>query len=193
MVNAKDDNYANRVNVHWSTAARLEPNCFVMPSTAEVVSLAVTTLVKANEHSTCKFAVRSGGHTLNPGAANIGDGVTIDLGKINAVTYHVDNETASIEPGSRLGDVYETLDALGVSTTRGRATTVSTAGIVLGGRQFIFYRAHWIRLRQLSQCTDMSIKRPMSPSSQAKLHRSSLRMAALSPPTRKVTPISSRR
>lgn len=128
----------DRVNVHWSWTARLEPTCFVLPENAEEVSVAVTTLVKANEHNTCKFAVRSGGHTLYAGAANIEDGVTVDLSKINGVTYHADNETVSIEPGSRWGKVYETLDAVGVHVAGGRAASVGTAGLILGGGNSLF-------------------------------------------------------
>lgn len=81
----------------------------------------------------CGIAVRSGGHTTFAGANNIDEGATIDLGNMNTTTYHPENSTASIHPGSRWLQVYETLDALGVTVPGGRAGTVGVAGLILGG------------------------------------------------------------
>ncbi|EXJ79874.1 hypothetical protein A1O3_08159 [Capronia epimyces CBS 606.96] len=133
VVYPNDTNYIPLVDVHWSWVARLEPSCFVLPENAAEVSKVVTTLVGDNRYEKCQFAVRSGGHTLYAGAANIVNGVTVDLSKINAVTYHPENKTVSIYPGARWGKVYSTLDALGVNVAGGRAASVGTAGLMLGG------------------------------------------------------------
>lgn len=111
-------------------AAQLTPWCIVQPSNTEEVALSLTALL-ANPQ--CGIAVRSGGHTTFAGANNIEDGVTIDLGNMNTTTYHPENATASIQPGSRWLQVYQTLDPLGVTVPGGRAGTVGVAGLILGG------------------------------------------------------------
>jgi FAD/FMN-containing dehydrogenase len=102
----------------------------VQPSNTHEVTLALTTLLAESQ---CGIAVRSGGHTAFAGANNIKNGVTIDLGNMNTTTYHAENSTASIQPGSRWLQVYQTLDALGVTVPGGRAGTVGVAGLILGG------------------------------------------------------------
>ncbi|KAH8202775.1 hypothetical protein TruAng_003046 [Truncatella angustata] len=99
------------------------------PTSAEQVSLAVTTLV---ERSSCQFAVRSGGHFIWP-ANNIEEGVTIDLGLMNATTYNEVSKVASIYPGSRWRGVYEILDPHNVTVPGGRAASVGVAGFLTGG------------------------------------------------------------
>ncbi|KAL7625595.1 hypothetical protein AAE478_004815 [Parahypoxylon ruwenzoriense] len=100
------DSYENRTDSYFSVSAQLEPSCIIQPTSAQEVSLIVTTLTQA---TTCNFAIRSGGHTVWPGAANseprferhrfevrqltldaVKDGVTIDLGtnKLGDVTDH---------------------------------------------------------------------------------------------------------
>ena len=56
------------------------------------------------------------------GAANIEDGVTIDLSAINQVTVSSDRLTASIGPGARWEDVYLKLDAMSLAVSGGRAS-----------------------------------------------------------------------
>jgi hypothetical protein len=87
LIVPSDSDYEDRVDVHWSLAARLTPKCFVQPHNAGEVAKIVTTLVEANKTSPCQFAVRSGGHQTWAGAANIEDGVTVDLGFMNSTTY----------------------------------------------------------------------------------------------------------
>lgn len=122
--------YDERTQSYWSVAAQLTPWCIVQPSNTEEVALSLTALL-ANPQ--CGIAVRSGGHTTFAGANNIEDGVTIDLGNMNTTTYHPENATASIQPGSRWLQVYQTLDPLGVTVPGGRAGTVGVAGLILGG------------------------------------------------------------
>lgn len=122
--------YKQRTESYWSVAAQLTPWCIVQPSNAQEVSTALLTLLNGPQ---CGIAVRSGGHTTFAGANNIAEGATIDLGNMNSTTYHPENSTASIQPGSCWLQVYQTLDPLGVTVPGGRAGTVGVAGLILGG------------------------------------------------------------
>lgn len=65
----EDQTYQDRIESYFSVSARLTPGCIVQPTSAEEVSLAVKVLTSDSD---CKFAVRGGGHTAFPGAANSG-------------------------------------------------------------------------------------------------------------------------
>lgn len=127
--------YEASVKSYWSDLAQLQPWCFVQPVNAQEVSKIVSTLVAASGDCSvqCQFAVRSGGHATGAGAANIEDGVTIDLGLLNSTTYNPENSTATIEVGARWLSVYETLDAIGTSSPGGRNALPGVGGLVLGG------------------------------------------------------------
>ncbi len=127
-------NYEASVESYWSITAQLAPTCIVLPTTAEDVSLAVKTLVGTNRAGPCRFAIRGGGHTPWPGAANIKNGVTIDLSSMNKTVYDKEKSTASIGPGARWKGVYEVLDPLEVAVPGGRAGTVGVGGLNLGGK-----------------------------------------------------------
>lgn len=114
----------------------LAPACVVQPQSAEDVSTAVSTLVqKEGSVSWCRFAIRGGGHTVWAGAAGIEDGVTIDLSLMKDAVYHPENKTASLLPGGRWRDVYNTLKEEGVSVTGGRTGSVGVSGFLLGGKR----------------------------------------------------------
>ncbi|KAI1871528.1 uncharacterized protein JN550_004522 [Neoarthrinium moseri] len=52
---------------------------------------------------------------------------------MNATKYHAENDTASIQPGSRWGQVYRTLEGQGIAVAGGRASSVGVGGFILGG------------------------------------------------------------
>ena len=114
---------------YWSLGADLDPSCIVFPTSTADVSEIMKSLVLLS----CHFAVKSGGHMPNPGAANIDSGVTIDLSKLNAVSVAQDRQTVSIGTGARWIDVYETLDQLGLAAAGGRCSSVGVGGLTLGG------------------------------------------------------------
>ncbi|KAK9781362.1 hypothetical protein SCARD494_14103 [Seiridium cardinale] len=137
--------YENRTESYWSITSQLTPWCIAQPASTEQVATAVTTLV---EGTSCQFAVRSGGHFIWPannskhgGSAQtsspltqvVEEGVTIDLGLMNATTYDESTQVASIYPGSRWRGVYETLDPHNVTVAGGRAASVGVAGFLTGG------------------------------------------------------------
>lgn len=108
----------------------ITPSCRYAPSNAQDVSRAVAFLA----HSNCHFAIRGGGHMSWAGAANIQDGVTIDLSAMNSVSVSRDNYTTSVGSGARWQDVYLRLDELNLAVSGGRVNDVGVAGLTLGGK-----------------------------------------------------------
>ncbi|KAI4709794.1 hypothetical protein J4E89_005811 [Alternaria sp. Ai002NY15] len=125
--------YDASIASYFDGKSRLSPNCIVQPTNAEEVATIVKALTTASTQKTCKFAVRSGGHTPIPGANNVDDGVTIDLLNMNGTTYNADSEVASILPAARWGSVYAALEPLGRMVAGGRGSTVGVGGYLLGG------------------------------------------------------------
>ncbi|KAF2753655.1 FAD linked oxidase-like protein [Pseudovirgaria hyperparasitica] len=118
------------VEINWSQSCIFNSSCIVRAHNAEHVSTALAIIV---QHE-AKFAVRSGGHSPNPGFAGIADpGVLISLENFLQVTLNEDKSVASIGPGTRWGQVYDTLDPAGLAVVGGRLPYVGTAGLVLGG------------------------------------------------------------
>lgn len=100
VLTAIDAEYEARISTYWSVSAQLRPWCIVKPETVAEVSLALTTLTNANQGAgDWQIAVRGGGHSFWPGANNIDNGVTIDLGSLNSSTYDSDTALASLGPG----------------------------------------------------------------------------------------------
>ncbi|KAI1371493.1 FAD-binding domain-containing protein [Hypoxylon crocopeplum] len=124
------DTYENRTDSYFSVSAQLHPSCIIQPTSASEVAEIVTALAQA---TTCNFAIRGGGHTVWPGASNIKDGVTIDLGLMNKTTYVPETKTAQVQAGSRWREVYGSLEAYGVTVPGGRTSTVGVAGFLTGG------------------------------------------------------------
>lgn len=128
-----DTQYSTSLNSYWSLQARLNPDCIVRPLSANDVSKAVETLVKQPKGRQCQFAIRSGGHTPSVGAANIANGITIDLSLMNSISLSKDRKSASVGPGARWTDVYTQLSPMGVSVVGGRTGSVGVAGLLTGG------------------------------------------------------------
>ncbi|KAI0414251.1 hypothetical protein F5X98DRAFT_349821 [Xylaria grammica] len=150
----KDVIYTESLGSYYSLQeTAVQPACIVSPQTARDVSTAVRILTKTNvsaqsgplrSPSGCQFAVRSGGHASFAGAANIAEGVTIDLSGLSSLhltTPSVDTKTAdqaaqpklSVGVGATWGDVYSYLDALHLGVSGGRAAGVGVGGLTLGG------------------------------------------------------------
>ncbi|KAI5926454.1 hypothetical protein F4810DRAFT_539542 [Camillea tinctor] len=130
------EEYVNRTESYYSASAQLRPSVIIQPTSTEEVSKIITTLIR----SPCNWAIRSGGHTVWPGANNINNGVTIDLGLMSTTTYDADTSTAKIQAGSTWEKVYETLGLEGKTVPGGRTATVGVAGFLTGGGN-TFYTA----------------------------------------------------
>ncbi|KAL0933468.1 FAD binding domain-containing protein [Colletotrichum truncatum] len=135
---ADDSEYASTLNSYYDGAIqRVTPRCIFKPETTEQVSAGLKAL--SAEGGNCwTVAIRSGGHSPAPNN-NAQNGVTIDLERLNTVTYSEDAGTekghgiASIGSGARWGNVYTELEKLGVMVTGGREGHVGVGGFLLGG------------------------------------------------------------
>ena len=90
-------------------------------------------------------AARSGGHCF--GGRSSTEGLLVDLGPMNAVS--VGDGVATIGAGARLGDVYDALDAHGLTIAGGCGPTVGIAGLTLGGGLGILGRTYGLTCDQV--------------------------------------------
>ncbi|GKZ45812.1 hypothetical protein AbraIFM66951_008506 [Aspergillus brasiliensis] len=126
---------ATEVDLNWSSACWDTPSCAILPGSDSEVSktLKIVTFFGA------KFSVRSGGHSPNPGWADIGQpGILIDLRRLNGIALSPDQSVLRVGPGARWGDVYQTLDNTKVTVIGGRIEDVGVGGLILGGGYFHF-------------------------------------------------------
>ena len=122
-------------NKHRSSAVWQTPSCAILPNNARDVSKSLLII----SFLETKFSIRSGGHSPNPGFSSIGQpGILIDMQRLNQITLSLDQNTTSLGPGARWGDVYATLDPFGLSVVGGRIPTVGVGGLLLGGGYFHF-------------------------------------------------------
>ncbi|KAI9752545.1 MAG: hypothetical protein M4579_005582 [Chaenotheca gracillima] len=128
----------NGTRAYWSVyASNVQPSCRLTPTTTDEVARAVAALAGLR----CKFAVRGGGHMFWAGAANIQDGVTIDLSRFDGVEVKKDTSekdqgdvgVVKVGGGARWVDVTRTLDPLGRAAVTGRVFDVGVGGLTLGG------------------------------------------------------------
>ncbi|RYP17192.1 hypothetical protein DL767_010062 [Monosporascus sp. MG133] len=130
------------------------PACILSPKTVQEVSTAVrilTTTTTATDTPNsnpprrplgCQFAVRSGGHSIVAGAANLPKGVTIDLSGLSSIQLlplpmsplsDTTPPTVSVGVGSTWGLIYDFLDDLRLGANGARAAGVGVGGLTLGG------------------------------------------------------------
>jgi FAD/FMN-containing dehydrogenase len=83
-------------------------------------------------------AVRSGGHCFAGRSSSTG--IVIDVSPMRSVS--VSDGVATIGAGARLGDVYDALEAEGLTIPAGCGPTVGIAGLTLGGGLGILGRRH---------------------------------------------------
>jgi FAD/FMN-containing dehydrogenase len=91
------------------------------------------------------FAIRSGGHSPNPGWASIGEpGMLLDLSRLDAINVSADASVVSVGPGQRWGGVVEALDPYNVTVVSGRLTSLGVGGLLLGGMWLPFLVLLWV-------------------------------------------------
>ena len=106
----------------------MKPSCIVQPQNVQEVQKTVRILTASNVN----FAMRSGGHSPSPKAANINNGVLIDMSQFNQVQYDGANSLATIGSGQQWNNVYTTLDKYNVTAVGGRVLDVGVGGLILG-------------------------------------------------------------
>ncbi|RAH69245.1 FAD-binding oxidoreductase [Aspergillus aculeatinus CBS 121060] len=117
----------------------ISPACIVAPTTTTEVSAVVRYLT--SENNTCSgrdFAIRSGGHGVFAGAANIADGVTIDLSGLDSISVSQDGSTVTVGVGATWGAVYAALEPLNLIVPGGRDAPVGVGGLSVGGGMSYF-------------------------------------------------------
>ncbi|KAK8040185.1 FAD-binding domain-containing protein [Apiospora rasikravindrae] len=118
------------VDKHWSETCNLEPYCIFKPTTSHDVS----ELIQIVTRFEVKFAVRSGGHSPNPGWSGIdGRGVLFDLEGLNHLSVSEDGREASFGPGAKWLDILAATSAHNVSVLCPRTPDVGVGGFLLGG------------------------------------------------------------
>lgn len=128
--------YNESVSSYYSGQERdIRPGCIFRPFDEPDVSLflkLVTT--KIDECSTLpKFAVRSGGHMIWPGSANIEHGITVDLRALNGTVLNEDKTVASIGPGGVWSEIYPLLEPYNLTVMGGRVPGIGVGGLATGG------------------------------------------------------------
>ncbi|KAJ5017056.1 hypothetical protein K4K57_009892 [Colletotrichum sp. SAR 10_99] len=120
-----DSEYVETLESYYDGAVQeVTPRCVFKPENTAQVATALKTL-SAEDGGCWTVAIRSGGHSPVPNN-NAQNGVTIDLGRLDSVTYREDGHAqkgrgiASIGSGARWGDVYTKLEKEGVMVTGGR-------------------------------------------------------------------------
>ncbi|KAI1245349.1 hypothetical protein MGN70_012239 [Eutypa lata] len=113
----------------WSQTCWIPAAAYVQPGTAQEVAEALTIIKKTGS----KFAIRTSGHTPNPGFSSVDEtGVVIDLRRLNAISLD-ENNLLRAGSGSTWGQVYPFLEGKQLSATGGRDPAVGVAGFLLGG------------------------------------------------------------
>ena len=111
-----------------SHTAWQHPTCIVQPVDNTELQKVVEILTKTHT----QFAIRSGGHSPSPYAANINAGVLIDMTKFNKIDYQPAQNVVTVGTGNRWGDVYHHLDKYNVTVVGGRVLDVGVGGLTLG-------------------------------------------------------------
>ncbi|GMG30796.1 unnamed protein product [Aspergillus oryzae] len=109
--------------------ASVVPECVQAPSSTEDVATILGVIIDTS----CRFAVKGGGHTRNPDDSVSAGGVTIDMQKMRSVEVSPDQKTAKVGSGHVLLSLYEGLEKYNLTTLGGRVADVGLGGYLLGG------------------------------------------------------------
>lgn len=131
--------YNESISSYYSGQERdIRPGCIFRPlDTTEVSSF--VKLVTTEIHGCSKlpkFAVRSGGHMIWPGSANIEDGITVDLRAMNATVLSDNKSVLSLGPGGIWSEIYPQLEPHNLTIMGGRVPGIGVGGLATGGERF---------------------------------------------------------
>ena len=113
----------------------LSPTCVVKPENEADVSVVIKTVRTYREQ--VHLAIKGGGHTPWAGAANIENGITVDMQSVIGVNVNARTGIASVGAGEPWANVHEQLDAQGTAVAGGRASKVRVGGLISGGSAHI--------------------------------------------------------
>lgn len=86
-----------------------------------------------------KLAVRSGGHMIWAGAANVEGGITVDMREMKGVELSGDGSVARLGAGAVWSDVYRELVPRNLTVMGGRVTGIGVGGFITGGWSFFSF------------------------------------------------------
>ncbi|KAH8116010.1 FAD-binding domain-containing protein [Phellopilus nigrolimitatus] len=115
---------------HWTVSSQQNATCSVEPRDTSDVSAIMKLIGRPDIRA--PFAVKSGGHSFNPGFSST-PGVQISLARLTDLVYDETQGTVTIGMGLTWTQVYEQLEPLGVMVTGGRINGVGVGGFSLGG------------------------------------------------------------
>ncbi|MEU0390869.1 FAD-binding oxidoreductase [Streptomyces chartreusis] len=117
----------------------------VASTTDQVVQAVRETLAQG-----LRFAVRSGGHCYEDFTSHAGIRVLIDISAMNTVGHDAARRAFAVQPGARLGSVYETLyKNWGVTLPGGTCPSVAVGGHIPGGGYGPLARSHGVTVDHL--------------------------------------------
>jgi len=105
------------------------PRCIFIPRDTSAAAFGIRTLVATST----EFAIRSGGHSTNPGFSSTSSGVLVSLAAIDTINIDLAAGTVTLGSGNIWRTVYSKLATHNVTVAGGRASTVGVGGFSLGG------------------------------------------------------------
>lgn len=130
--------YNESISSFYSGQERdLAPACIFRPRNAHDVARFVKIVTNNADDCTKRppFAIRSGGHTIWTGAANIdGTGITVDMRYLNQSVLSHDKTVVSLGPGALWSDVYPRLGQHNLTVMGGRVSGIGVGGLSTGGK-----------------------------------------------------------
>ncbi|KKP03796.1 hypothetical protein THAR02_04126 [Trichoderma harzianum] len=132
--------YNSSISSYYSGQEReLNPSCIFRPTSTSEVSQFIKLIADCGD---VKFAVRGGGHTLWTGAANIDDGITVDMRSLNGLDLSKDHKIARLGGGAVFSDIYPKLVPYNLTVMGGRVPGIGAGGFVTGGGITFLSRRH---------------------------------------------------
>ncbi|KAH9054945.1 FAD dependent oxidoreductase, partial [Lactarius vividus] len=113
---------------HAGISSSQESACSVEPGSAADVGVILRILGSTRT----PFAVKGGGHAVNPGFSST-SGVQISMTRFSNVELNNATGTVDVGPGVTWDQVYAALNSSGLNVIGGRTPTVGVAGLTLGG------------------------------------------------------------
>lgn len=129
--------YNESVTSYYSGQERdLRPGCIFTPMDTSDVSNFVKLVTKKIDgcSKVPQFSVRSGGHMIWQGAANIDEGITVDMRAMDSLTLNNDKTVATLGVGAIWSDIYPQLVPHNLTVMGGRVPGIGVGGLATGGR-----------------------------------------------------------